>query len=72
MKIMSSFLLLAVLALAFAVLMQKLMHFEAKYSSADIAILSAGLTVVITGANSGPFRSGRNRQSRCHGVSKCA
>jgi NAD(P)-dependent dehydrogenase (short-subunit alcohol dehydrogenase family) len=50
---MPSFLLFAVAALAFAVMMQKLMHFEASYSSADIAKLSAGLTVVVTGANSG-------------------
>ena len=50
---MPSFLLFAVLALAFAIMMQKLMHFEASYSSADIGILSAGLTIVVTGANSG-------------------
>lgn len=50
---MSSFLLFAMAAMAFAVMMQNLMHFEASYSSADIAKLSAGLTVVVTGANSG-------------------
>jgi NAD(P)-dependent dehydrogenase (short-subunit alcohol dehydrogenase family) len=50
---MSSFLLFAAVALALALMMKKLMHFEASYSSADIAKLSAGLTVVVTGANSG-------------------